>query len=104
MEKDKKMSIDDLNALISAVPQEEVERIIKKNIEDHSPNKDGSCKQANCTGFVVKCVSGLSSLGYHYGLPKCSVCGHQYIFTNDINIPIVGMKEFQEMMNTPFTI
>lgn len=100
----KEMSVDDLLARLNAIPEEELKRVLEKHFEEHEPNKDGSCKQEGCTGIVVQSVCGLSSIGYHYGLPTCNTCGRQYFFTGDMQFPVVGMKEFEEMMNTPFTI
>lgn len=104
MDQDKKMSVDDLLARVKAIPDEVIERNFKKRVEEGTPNNNGSCKKEGCSGRVVKRVTGLSSSGYHYSMPECNVCGRQYIFTGYMHIPVVGMKEFEEMMNKPFII
>jgi len=104
MNHDKEMTVDELVDRTRAITCEDFEKIFKKLVEDGSPNKDGSCKNEGCTGRVVKRVNGLSSIGYHYSHPECNECGRIYIYTGYIFIPVVGMKEFNEMMNKPFTI
>lgn len=104
MDNDKEMSVDELVARVRVIPDEVFASEFAKRVEEGSPNKDGSCKKEGCTGRVVKRVNGLSSIGYHYNQPECNECGRIYIYTGYIFIPVVGMKEFNEMMNKPFTI
>lgn len=80
----------------------ELKTWMKQHVAEHS-GKDGYCSDDDCKGLIVKQVRGLCSFGYTYDIPCCSKCGRQYIFAEG-NIPAVGHKEFEELMNKPFTI
>lgn len=68
--------------------------------EEWKPNPDNSCKSEGCKGEVVQRVAGATSMDYFYHTPACNVCRREYMEAKDVRI--TGIKEFQELMNTPF--
>ncbi len=88
--------------MAEALTDPKFEAHLKRYFSEHSGN-DGYCSDDNCKGRIVKQVRGLCSIGYVYDIPHCSKCGRQYRFAGS-NVPSVGHKDFEELMNTPFTI
>ena len=71
-------------------------------VEEQTPNADNTCKKPKCSGKIVKHVSSLFRGQYHFGTPKCELCGRNYQFAP--HAVETGVKEFEEMMIKPFTI
>lgn len=65
--------------------------------------EDGNCIKEGCDGSIVKRICGATSFGYIYSVPYCEKCRQEYRFAPS-DIPIVGRKKFDELMNTPYGI
>lgn len=71
--------------------QETIERI-KKRLEDDKANPDGTCKEDDCGGRVIKKLMSIFHGQRYYTTPECEKCGRIYVFEE--NATAVGHREF----------
>ena len=72
----------------------------RQEAEKQTPSPGNLCK--DCGSRVVKKVASLFRGRYGFHTPACECCGRIYRLAE--NVPEVGVKEFEEMLNRPFTI
>ena len=75
---------------------------MKELAEEHTPLPRNKCKSEKCGGLVVKRVANYFRDRFGFHMPACNKCGRMYM--NAVDAPEVGVKEFIDVMNRPFTI
>jgi hypothetical protein len=62
-------------------PKGLVQEAFKKAVLSMTPNEDGSCKKAGCSGLVKRIVFGYASGNPVYDAPRCDTCDKVYLTT-----------------------
>ncbi|MDD2766320.1 MAG: hypothetical protein PHH40_00965 [Candidatus Moranbacteria bacterium] len=97
------LPLEDLIARVKAFTENpEKKAFIARYLLERS-GKDGKCIKEGCNGHIVKRIRGATSFDYIYSVPYCETCRQEYLFAPS-NIPIVGQKSFNELMNTSYGI